>query len=323
MKYHFIMNPSAGKGNQLSVFEDKIREICEKEGLDYDIHVTKGVGEATLYVKDILSSDNALHRFYAFGGDGTFSEVVNGVFSYENAEVGLIPTGTGNDFCKNFTEKSNFFDIEKQLNGKSEKIDVLKYNDKYCVNMLNIGFDCNVVCNTLNIKKNRFIPNKLTYVAALVVTLFKSLYSHQKITVNGETIVDRDILLTAIGNGSFYGGGFHATPYASLTDSTLDISIVEKISRLKFISLVSSYKKGTHLKTKAGKKCVSYIRATSLKMEFDTPTKICVDGEIETASTIDISVIPRGISFIIPKGSSLNCSNNEFVSDQKYVNLAR
>ena len=322
MKYHFILNPSAGKGNQISIFQDKINNICKRDNLDYDIHITKAQGEATDYVKKILSEDKELHRFYAFGGDGTFSEVVNGIYPYENAEIGLVPTGTGNDFCRNFTEKNNFFDIEKQINGVSEKIDILKYNDKYCINMLNIGFDCHVVCNTLKLKKNRLIPNKLSYIAALVITLFQKLFSHQKITIDGETVVDRDILLTAIANGSFCGGGFHAIPYASLTDSTLDISIVEKISRLKFISLVGTYKKGTHLNTKAGKKCVSYIRATSLKMEFDTPTKICVDGEIETATFLDISVIPKGISFIIPQGSSMICFDDS-VSELKYVNLAR
>ena len=322
MKYHFILNPSAGKGNQISVFEGKINEICKRNALDYDIHITQAQGEATEYVKSILSKDKELHRFYAFGGDGTFSEVVNGIYPHENAEIGLVPTGTGNDFCRNFTEKENFFDIEKQINGVSERIDILRYNDKYCINMLNIGFDCNVVCNTLRVKKNRLIPNKLSYIAALVITLFEKLFSHQKITIDGETVVDRDILLTAIANGSFCGGGFHAIPYASLVDSTLDISIVEKISRLKFISLVGTYKKGTHLDTKAGKKCVSYIRANSLKMEFNTPTKICVDGEIEVANSLDISVIPKGISFIIPQGSSMICAD-ESVSELKYVNLAR
>lgn len=323
MKYHFILNPYAGKGNKIDFYTDKIKEICEKENLEYYIHKTLAPCEATEYVKAQLEASSDFHRFYSFGGDGTLNEILNGAIGHENAEIGLIPIGTGNDYCRNFTEKENFFDIGKQIRGSAEKVDVLKYNDKYCMNMINVGFDCNVAYNTQAMKKKRFIPNKLAYVAALIKTLFEKMYSHQTINIDGETAIDREVLLTAIANGSFCGGGFNAVPYASLTDATLDISIVEKVSRLKFISLVGSYKSGTHLEKKLGKKCVSYIRASSLKMDFDTEMKICIDGEIEMASSLDISVSPRAISFIIPEGSSLFSKNDLPQLKQKVVNLSR
>lgn len=323
MKYHFILNPYAGKGNQIEFYQKKIKEICDKNNLDYSIHLTDAPGEATEYVSLQLKDSTDVHRFYSFGGDGTLSEIVNGVYPHNNAEVGLIPIGTGNDFCRNFTEKENFFDIEKQIEGHTEKIDLLKYNGKYCVNMMNVGFDCNVAYNTQDMKKKKFIPNKLAYIAAILKTLFQKMYSHQTITIDGENTIDREILLTAIANGSFCGGGFNATPYASLTDSTLDISIVEKISRLSFISLVGAYKKGTHLNTNKGKRCVSYIRATSLKMRFNTPTRICIDGEIESATELDISIAPRTLSFIIPKGSSMVSKDSLPQSKETIVNLAK
>ncbi|MBQ5800447.1 MAG: diacylglycerol kinase family lipid kinase [Clostridia bacterium] len=323
MKYHFILNPHAGKGNKIGFYAEKVKEICEKEGLDYNIHETLAPCEATEYVKKELEGSSDTHRFYSFGGDGTLNEILNGAFGHENAEIGLIPIGTGNDFCRNFTEKEFFFDIEKQIKGTAEKVDVLKYNDKYCMNMINVGFDCNVAYNTQAMKEKRFIPNKLAYVAALVKTLFEKMYSHQTITVDGETMVDREVLLTAIANGSFCGGGFNAVPYASVTDSTLDVSIVEKISRIKFISLVASYKKGTHLEKPVGKRCVSYIRASSLKMEFDREMRICIDGEIEMASTIDISVVPKAISFVIPEGSSIISKDHLPELKKKVVNLTR
>ncbi len=323
MKYHFILNTHAGKGNKIDFFEDKIKDVCEKEGLEYVIHETLAPHEATEYVKAQLEASSDFQRFYSFGGDGTLNEILNGAIGYENAEIGLIPIGTGNDFCRNFTEKENFFDIEKQIKGKSEKVDVLKYNDKYCMNMINVGFDCNVAYNTQAMKKKRFIPNKLSYIAALIKTLFEKMYSHQTINIDDETAIDREVLLTAIANGSFCGGGFNAVPYASITDATLDISIVEKVSRLKFISLVGSYKSGTHLEKELGKKSVSYIRASSLKMDFDTETKICIDGEIETTKSLDISVEPRAVSFIIPDGSALISKDNLPQLKQKVVNLSR
>ena len=161
MKFHFILNPYAGKGNKIDFYSTKIREVCEKEGLEYYIHETLGPREASEYVKAQLDASSECQRFYSFGGDGTLNEILNGAIGYENAEIGLIPIGTGNDFCRNFTEKDNFFDIEKQIKGQAEKVDVLKYNDRYCMNMINVGFDCNAAYNTQAMKESPLIPNKL------------------------------------------------------------------------------------------------------------------------------------------------------------------
>ena len=73
--------------------------------------------------------------------------------------------------------KEFFFDIEKQIKGKSEKIDLLECNGRYCVNIVNIGFDCNVVYEMEKIRNAKIVPNKLAYIAGIVVTLFKKMYS--------------------------------------------------------------------------------------------------------------------------------------------------
>ena len=81
-------------------------------------------------------------RFYACGGDGTLGEVVNGAAGQVNAEVGLIPIGTGNDFVRNFADAGDFFDIEAQVMGEARAIDLIKCNDRYGINVVNVGFDC-------------------------------------------------------------------------------------------------------------------------------------------------------------------------------------
>ena len=99
MKHLFIVNPAAGKENA----HDTIRTALDtlETPVDYEIYLTKAPGDAQSFVKNICA-DNPNSRFIACGGDGTLSEVLNGAVGFDDAEIGVVPSGTGNDFCRNF-----------------------------------------------------------------------------------------------------------------------------------------------------------------------------------------------------------------------------
>ena len=322
MKYHFIINPKAGTGKKADELAQAIRLECDNAKVDYCVYMTKSRFDATEYVKNAVKTYDGPQRFYACGGDGTLGELINGAPNAENVEFGLIPIGTGNDFRRNFSDKEMFFDIKRQIEGESIKIDLMKYNDRYCINIINIGFDCNVVCEMEKIKHCKLVPNKLAYIAGIVVTLFKKMCSKIKISAENIPHIDRDLLLIAIANGKYYGGGFKAAPYSSLHDAKMDVSIIEKVSRLTFISLVGKYKKGEHLDTRKGKKCITYLKSDSLSLSFDSPKNICVDGEIEKAQNIDIKIMPSAASFIIPKGAIELERDSVIADDVTVVNYA-
>ena len=296
--------------------------MCDELGVNYNVYITNAPLDATEYVRKAALGTNEAQRFYACGGDGTLCELINGAPNNENVEFGLIPIGTGNDFRRNFSNKEMFFDIERQIKGKSEKIDLLKCNGRYCVNIVNIGFDCNVVYEMDKIRNVKIIPNKLAYIAGIVVTLFKKMYSKMRITAEGIPEIDRELLLIAIANGKFYGGGFKAVPFASLHDGMIDISIIEKVSRLTFISLVGKYKIGTHLETKTGKKCITYLRSNALKLEFEKPINICIDGEVEKAEGLNIEIEPSATSFIIPDGVTELSRDTTIPEDARVINCS-
>ena len=302
MKHHFIINPAAGKGNHVNTLTEKIRTAAQEAGIDFEIYYTKCVGDATAYVGDVIASDALCHRFYACGGDGTLAECINGAPLDDRAEFALIPIGTGNDFCRNFDDRAAFFDIMRQINGTPMEIDLIRYNDRYCVNMMNVGFDCNVVERTVNFKKSRLIPSSMAYTAGVAATLMHKMTTDIHIELpDGETI-DRPLLLASVGNGRYYGGGYKATPLASLDDGLLDVNVIEKVSRFTFLSLVGSYKAGTHLET--AEKHVTYRKVDSLTLTFPETTLICADGETEYATSLSVSVVPAATRFILPLGVS-------------------
>ena len=109
MKTIFIINPNAGQGKTVKKLLSEIH-TAELGGADVDIYYTKSPGDAGRFAKDYCASNGAA-RFIACGGDGTVCEVVNGIIGFPGAQAGVLPLGTGNDFCRNFSDPKKFCDV--------------------------------------------------------------------------------------------------------------------------------------------------------------------------------------------------------------------
>lgn len=304
MKHFFIMNPAAGKGTKFHNLIDEIHKVCDRRKVYYAIHVTEKIGEATEFVKKMCESSKEAMRFYACGGDGTIKEVAAGMIGCDNAQLGVIPMGTGNDFVKNFENTEQFFNIDAQLDGETRKIDIMKYNNKYAINLINIGFDCEIAKQAALNRRNIFVPSKLAYTAGIV----------QKITQLGTAVVTGRIYLDGVpcrgtthqicvfANGSFYGGGYHAAPAAKFDDGIIDCCIVRKVNLAELLQLIGHYKAGTHLTTPSVPQVFSYKKCKKVDILFAHPTDICVDGEIERIQgKVKLTILEKAINFSAPK----------------------
>ena len=289
MKIIQIINPKAGHGHAEAV------QLSKDDIIRYK---TTGIGDAQQAVSRFCSQyDDEIH-FIVCGGDGTINEVVNGIMdagANDRCYFSVAPTGSGNDFVRNFKNEK-----------VKRRIDLIKYNGRYAVNMLNIGFDCSVVEKTHLYKNKKLISGSMAYILGIGNVLFHKMGNDFKITItdeNGAEIEYNDTcLLTAIANGSFCGGGFNALPLAELDDGLLDMLIVDNISRTKFFTLVGDYRAGTYIDTETReikakfKNILNYYRCK--KVKIDGISMICADGELETASSVEIEIVPLAINYI-------------------------
>ena len=302
MIYHFILNPKSGRSRKQTNLEERIKSACKSKQLNYHIYYTTCQGDATEYVRSMTRITEEKQRFICVGGDGTINEIANSCPGNSSVEFGVIPCGSGNDFVRNFTNTNLFSDIEAQILGETVSLDLIKCNNIYCVNMVNIGFDCSVVKESEKFKKFKFISPGLSYILGVVSGFFKKFGTKMKIIFDDGEVLDKEFTLTAIGNGKFCGGGFMASPMALLNDGLLDVTAIDKISRLTFISLVKSYKKGTYLQNKRAMKIIRHRRVPHFVMQFEEPIPVCIDGEIKGAKNIDFTVVKNAFNFVLPKG---------------------
>ena len=115
MRTVFIVNPKAGKGRGREKFIKEIEAASKKTGVAVEVYSTRAVGDGEALAAQLAREAEARGeetRIIACGGDGTLNEVLNGAMRHDHVAIGVVPIGTGNDFCRNFPEAGDFLDIE-------------------------------------------------------------------------------------------------------------------------------------------------------------------------------------------------------------------
>lgn len=302
MRHLFIVNPKAGVRNSSTDIQEEILGVLKES--EYDFYVTKAKGDATDYVKDYLNKHQDTEiRIYACGGDGTMQEVAQGMQGFQNAELAVYPSGSGNDFLKYYDAKSveAFKSIKNLVEGRCQYIDLIKVGDKIAVNEFNIGFDANVVVKQAKIKRWPLVSGKFAYDIGVLSAFLGKIRSNYKITVDDEVVFEGVAILGAVMNGKYYGGGYLCAPNASTNDGLLDFCMVKDIKKTKFLGLIKDYKIGNHInKESKAYDYIIYKKGQKVRIEIDKEWPYSLDGEIFFTKDVTIEAIPNAIKFVLP-----------------------
>jgi diacylglycerol kinase (ATP) len=299
MKYVFVVNPNSGKSG---LKENLLKQLeTAKETLDYEFYMGSSYDETIEYVNNYCLNTKNDVVFCACGGDRTINAVVNGAINHKNAIVTCYPCGSGNDFVKVYGGKEKFLNIDNIVNGIETRIDVMKVNDKYAVNVTNFGFDA-AVCDVANkVRRKKIIGGKRSYTTGIIVSIFKSMKTKCKVIVDNEVLAEDKILLSTVANGKYVGGAYLCAPDSDNEDGLLEVCVIRPISLFKFISLIKPYKQGKQLHNPKFDKYIKYRRAKEIIIEADDTFKICLDGEIYRGSHFEIKNLKQVLRFIKPK----------------------
>lgn len=302
MKYYFVVNPISGKNIEIDFKNDLIVPACEKLGVDYEVYETKYAGDGTRFVDETATQlGDRPCRFYAVGGDGTLYEVVNGAYGHQNAQVGVIPKGSGNDWIRIFGDVELFRNVEAQLRGTPHKVDCLKVNDKIAINQASLGFDAEACASQGKMKKIPGAVGHLTYMLAGFACMLTKTWFDYKVTIDGKEI--RGPFIQCVGaNSRWYGSGIRVAPYALPDDHMADFVIFRRTSSWPFMfypMMVNWQMKGDHVKYSF----VEYYRGKQMVIESKKPGQTNVDGECHEVDKLTITLVEDGLTFVVPEGS--------------------
>ncbi|MBO4694114.1 MAG: YegS/Rv2252/BmrU family lipid kinase [Clostridia bacterium] len=309
MKYLFVINPVAGKGNkQQGIIDSVNRYFADRQ--DFEIYLTSAAGDARKKAKAAAESGEEV-TIFACGGEGTVFEVLNGIVGYENVRLGVIPCGSANDFLKYFKDSAPFSDITEQIEGTAVPADIIKANDYYCLNGCSVGMDA-VVARDMSIFKGwRGVSGSMAYKLAVVKTFFGKIGVNINLSVDNGIPVKKDCLFAVIANAPYYGGGYKSAPDADPFDGQLDFTSVKTISKLKVPKFLSLYENGLHGKLDY----CTLSRCESMEFTADEPVPVNLDGEIIESKHMRFSLISGGIRFNLPRSVYQNVKKSLKVFD--------
>ena len=303
MKHIFIINPVAGNGINHKLYSEKIKKAFSELNItDYEIYVTTGVGNANEFAKEKVATGEHI-RFYACGGDGTLSEVVNACAEHKNAEVAAIPMGSGNDFIRIFGNKEELLDLKAHITGTPMEFDLIKYEDQYAINQCSMGLDAEVCARQADFKKIPLLSPEMAYTAALLATFLGKMKNTFTIQFDDDEPFTKDVLFCVVGNSRWYGGGYMAAPKALTYDGLLDFVVVEKnCSRLTLLGLIAPYKHGEHLSWER----THFKRGKKITIKSTKPSAVNFDGEVKIVTEATFNIVEKAIKYVVP-------SNSEFI----------
>ncbi|MCR4925354.1 MAG: diacylglycerol kinase family lipid kinase [Clostridiales bacterium] len=307
MQHIFLINPLAGKGKALAEIKPEIESYCEENNIDYQIIIPDAAGKTTQIVKEMADTGNE-YRFYACGGDGTLYEVVNGAYNHPNAQVAVLPLGSGNDFIRLFGKKEDFLDLDAQMNGTVVVLDAIKSGDRVAINQCSMGLDAEVCAKQAYFKKSPLLNGESAYYASLLYCIRKKTNLTFTITIDDGEPFTQKTLFCLCANSRWYGGGFKGAPLAEPDDGWLDFVIMKNdMNLMQMLPMINVYKEGRHLDMER----VKFVRGKKLTVHSDSLAAVNFDGECEYVYDRTFEIIEKAVNFVVPSTSLYLINNKE------------
>lgn len=301
-----IINPKSGKKKFRKQRKD-LFDLLKHKGISFEYRLTGFAGHATKIARYFVERN--YKNFLVLGGDGTMSEVINGIFSSNiqdssSLNIALIPRGTGNDWGRfwGITQNHNN-SMEVFLKGKTHTIDIGKVEytmegEKefhYFINSLGFGLDAAVVHLTQRLK-NIVGSHSFLYSISLLLAVFK--YRAHRVEIHSaEMNLSESLFTMSIANGCYSGGGLKQCPNALPYDGLLDIMVAKKPTFFDIIGALVYLFKGKLLEHSV----IESFQSTDLLIKCGENMKMEADGIVVNSSApYKISIIPSAIQMIVP-----------------------
>ncbi|MDD4602453.1 MAG: diacylglycerol kinase family lipid kinase [Bacteroidales bacterium] len=304
-KWLMIVNPNAGSKKGERAWP-KIYKHLEQNGFDFHCIFTEHRNHAIYLTREYIEA--GYRNIAVVGGDGTLNEVLNGIFLQQvvpphDISLGMIPVGTGNDWCRTFNIP---FDYKKAIAILKQKKPFLQdvgkvsyfkkegFQTRFFMNIAGMGYDA-LVAQKTNQLKEKGKGSVLAYFYFVFAGLFQYKFMEGVIDIDGKTVFKGDFFSMNIGICKFNGGGMKQVPNAIPDDGLMDVTLIKKANKF----LVLRYARKLFDGTLVNLPIVLSFRGKEIRIRSTEKIFLEADGESLGHSPFIYEIIPRCLKVII------------------------
>lgn len=229
----------------------------------------------------------------AVGGDGLMNLALQEAYQ-ENFTLYVHPSGTGNDFSRNhfskFSDAATILEKFKKLPYRYIDVAEVEVGGRRRLfgQVLSAGFDSyvNRRANTL-----KYLGGTARYIVALFLELRSFKPINYEIVLDGNSMA-RQAMMVVVANGPTYGGGMKVVPQALANDGWLDVLIVNKISKFRFLLVFPRVYKGSHISHPK----IELFKCKKIGVKSIAP--VYADGEHFGDGNFEVQVRPNAVKIL-------------------------
>ena len=286
-KLLLIINPIAGNG-LAPLIENDIKASGIEEKYEVTISYSEKRGHAAQLANTAV--ENKFQVVVAVGGDGTINETASSLVNSSTA-LGIIPSGSGNGLAMHLQYPKNPLQaLLKIKNGKLHKIDTMRVNNRFAVNVSGFGFD-GYVASLFDKQRKRGLRS---YTLITLREYFSYPEIKFQISIDDQQF-DQAAHMIVIANASQFGNAAIIAPNADLKDGLANIIIVKRpplhlIPSTFYRLFNGTLKSNCFTKMFTGKK---------LLIKTSNPIHLHIDGEpMNPISEVEVTVSPSTLNVI-------------------------
>jgi len=304
-----IINPESASGTTRKAWPQLASDLRNHFG-SFSTKFTSGPGEGVLLASE--AARKGVEFIIACGGDGTISEVANGILeSGKDVELGVLPSGTGGDFRRSLEVPVQSRSAARILRtGRTRRIDVgrVTYVNKegtiaarFFLGVASCGLSTRVI---ERVKEGgpdwlpgytpKWLSGRVSFGASMLQSAVKT--HTTRIMVQLDDAHERHLAVATlcVANARYFGGGMKIAPDARLTDGKFDVVSVGDLSALKIMTSAPRVYLGSHLSMPE----VSHTLARKIQLraaETSEEINLEIDGELPGRLPATFQVIPAAL----------------------------
>lgn len=264
-------------------------QLLRTEGQDVRVCVTGSLPRARVLARE--ASEWGSELVVAAGGDGTVTQVVNGLMAGEGGSVplGVIPLGTKNEFALGLgIPRDAEAAARVLLTGVEREIDVAHVNDCCFVNLSMGGLGTDPTYTAASEPKRVAGPIATLVHGAMALVHLETIQA--RFVVDGSAVHTGELHYFAAGSLRSTGADQFA-PGTVEGGGRLNIVIVPKLARLDLMAMLPELWREDQVSSQG----VIHLQGESLVVETDQAIKIHADGEPLSGQNFRYGIHPRAL----------------------------